>query len=213
MKLIVLAETRDWLAIDKPAGLNVEQLWDYPSVEAEVARYLQAQGVRRPYVGIVHRLDRPVSGVLLLAKKKGILRALNEQFSERLVHKVYQALVEAPPQPAEGELRHWLVKDQKAKRAYAYDQARKEAVEARLRYRLLGRSAGGFLLEVEPLSGKFHQIRVQLAAAGSPIVGDEKYGARPSGRQEEIALRATRLTFTDPATGEKTVVEAPPEWG
>lgn len=207
MSLTVLAETKDWLVIDKPAALNVEQLHDFPSVEAEAARYLQARGLRRPYVGIVHRLDRPVSGLLLLAKKKSTLRALNEQFREKTVRKTYQAVVENPLDPPAGELRHWLVKDQMAKRAHAYEEARKDAVEARLRYRTLGPTADGYLLEIEPLSGKFHQIRVQLAAAGAPILGDEKYGARSTYAPQAIALRATRLVFVDPASGEEKTVE------
>ncbi|MCB0637787.1 MAG: RluA family pseudouridine synthase [Lewinella sp.] len=212
MSLTILAETKDWLAIDKPAGLNVEQLWDYPSVEAEAVAYLRSQGVRHPYVGIVHRLDRPVSGVLLLAKKKSILKALNEQFRERQVTKVYQAVVEAALSPEAGELRHWLVKDQKGKRALAYAQPRQGAVEACLKYQSLGRTSKGYLLEIEPLSGKFHQIRVQLAAAGAPIVGDDKYGARSDYQEDAIALRAVRLVFRDPGSESVVQIEAPLWW-
>ena len=89
MNIEIIAETKWWIAVNKPAGLNVEQLHDFPSVEQWVGAYQIRQGVRKPYVGIVHRLDRPVSGVLLVAKKKSALKILNEQFREKKIGKVY----------------------------------------------------------------------------------------------------------------------------
>ncbi len=206
--LTVIAETKHWIAVNKQAGVNVEQLWDYPSVEKQVSDYLQEQGIRQPYVGIVHRLDRPVSGVLLLAKKKSTLKALNEQFRERQVHKIYWAVVEGQPEQTTGVLQHFLVKDQRLKRAFAYEKMRKGAVDARLSFQLLRKESQTSLLHIEPHSGKFHQIRVQLSTAGYPIVGDEKYGARMTARKSSILLHARALSFIDPQTGEKQVITA-----
>jgi 23S rRNA pseudouridine1911/1915/1917 synthase len=207
----VLWETSGLLAIDKPAGLNVERWPGFPSVEDWAADYLGA-GRRAVFVGIIHRLDRPVSGVLLLAKKKSALLALNEQFRQREVAKSYQALVERPLPEASGELMHWLRKDQVAKRAYAYDAPAPQAQEARIRYRQLEVTPWGVALEIRPDAGKYHQIRVQLAAAGSPIVGDMLYGAQSAFAPDAIALHAASITFFDPAGGQEVTVAAPPPW-
>lgn len=207
--LSVLAETRHWLAINKIAGLNVEQLWDYPSVEADVRQYLQEQGIRKPYVGIVHRLDRPVSGVLLVAKKKSSLKKLNEQFRDRKVHKLYHAVVEGAVADPQGTLTHHLVKDQKNKRAWAFPKPQKGSIEASLDYKVLQIQESTSYLEIRPLSGKFHQIRVQLAASGHPIVGDEKYGSTRPYLPNAIQLHASCLGFFDPVSAEPIHVEAP----
>lgn len=209
----ILHETNQLVVVDKPHGLNVEPLWDYPSVAGEVENLLRQRGIRRPFVGVVHRLDRPVSGVLLLAKKKQALKQLNEQFRDRTVEKTYLAIVESAPPDLDTEPRellHYLRKDQRQKRAQAFDRPAAAAVECRLTYRLLRHSAAAALLEVTPQSGKFHQIRAQLAAAGLPILGDATYGARRAYRPEGIALHAYRLTFTDPHTGERLTATAPP---
>ncbi len=207
----VLWETGSLLAIDKPAGLNVERWPGFSSVEDWVADYLGA-GRRAVFVGIIHRLDRPVSGVLLLAKKKSALLALNEQFRQREVAKSYQALVEQPLPEMSGELVHWLRKDQAAKRAYAYNRPTGQAQEARIYYQQLGVMPLGTALEIRPDAGKYHQIRVQLAAAGSPIVGDALYGAQSTFFPDAIALHAARLTFFDPAGGQEVTVESLPPW-
>jgi 23S rRNA pseudouridine1911/1915/1917 synthase len=200
-ELNILAETQHWIAVNKPAGLNVEQLWDYPSVEQAVKDYLSKPGRKSPYVGIVHRLDRPVSGVLLVAKKKSALKALNEQFAQKLVAKTYWAITEAIPEPAAALLRHYLVKDQLHKRARAFEQPVKKSIAASLDYRTIATHGSFACLEVNPHSGKFHQIRIQLATIGCPILGDEKYGATIKDDPNCIALHARGLTFIDPATG------------
>lgn len=209
MDLPILLESRQYLVINKPAGLNVEQLFDYASVENWVTAYQQRQGIRRPYTGIVHRLDRPVSGALLVAKKKMALKDLNQQFRQRQVRKEYLALVENLPPTPSAKLTHWIMKDQKQKKAVAYDRARKGAVKGELRYQLIEQSDAGYLLKVHPLTGKFHQIRVQLAAIGCPIVGDSKYGSTQPFRKQSIALHAHRLQFLDPLTQEQVEVSAP----
>ncbi|HMQ60880.1 MAG TPA: RluA family pseudouridine synthase [Flavilitoribacter sp.] len=201
--LEILLETDQYLVINKPAGINVERLpHGFPSVEEMVEIYLRGKGVKKPYAGIVHRLDRPVSGVLLVAKKKSVLKMLNEQFRLRKIRKAYQALVFPAPATEKGTLHHWLVKDQKGKRAEAYQAPAEHAKEAFLEFERISISgAGEGLLKVVPSGGQFHQIRVQLAAAGWPILGDEKYGSVKPFHQDAIALHATGLVFEDPVTG------------
>jgi 23S rRNA pseudouridine1911/1915/1917 synthase len=195
--MTILYESPWLLAIDKPAGLSVEQSPHHPSVEAWAAAYLAAQ-TSKPFLGIIHRLDRPVSGVLLLAKKKAALKHLNEQFARREVQKTYLALVEnALPAPS-GTLVHWLRKDLPHKKALVFNQSVKDAVECRLDYQFKERVGEYSLLEIQLHTGKFHQIRAQLAAIGCPILGDEKYGATTPYPHNTIALHAWQLTFRNP---------------
>ena len=204
----IIKETKHWLAVNKPAGLNVEQLWDYPSVEAQMKNYLQGQHQREPYLGVVHRIDRPVSGVLLMAKKKSALRHLNQQFADRKVQKVYWAMCLGIPPDKEGTLIHYLQKDQKNKRGEAFSEARPGAVLAELKYSVIQVRGKVSLLEIHPLSGKFHQIRIQLASIGCPLIGDEKYGGPAGPQPDEIALHARQLLFVDPLSGQETTILA-----
>lgn len=206
--LDILAETNQWIALNKPASVNVEQLWDYPSVEQMVRDYLEKPGRKPPYVGVVHRLDRPVSGVLLMAKKKSTLKALNEQFAQKKVEKKYWAITEAIPQPPVGDIQHFLVKDQLNKRAKAYDKAVKKSIPAKLSYQTCFTDGLFSGLEIQPHSGKFHQIRVQLAAIKCPILGDQKYGATQTDMPDCIALHARSLKFIDPISGQVQYIEA-----
>lgn len=204
----IIKETKHWLAVNKPAGLNVEQLWDYPSVETQIKNYLKGVHAREPYLGIVHRIDRPVSGVLILGKKKSALRHLNQQFADRKVQKVYWAMCWGVPPEKEGTLIHYLQKDQKNKCAVAFSAARPGAVLAELKYRLIQVKGKLSQLEIRPISGKFHQIRVQLASIGCPLLGDVKYGGPASTSPNEIALHARQLVFIDPLTAQEETVLA-----
>jgi len=195
--LTIIRETQQWIAVNKPSGLNMEQLWDYPSVEAEVRKYLQGSHTREPFVGIVHRLDRPVSGVLLFAKKKSTLKFLNEQFAQRTVQKIYWAVTEGLPTAPAGTLTHYLVKDQKNKRALAFINKVPQSSRATLSYQVLETANDRALLEIKPLEGKYHQIRVQLVAANFPILGDHKYGAQMVDTDQTIALHARSIFFHD----------------
>ena len=205
----VLFETAQLLVVHKPCGLVVERdPHGYASVEEWAFRYLSGKTRKPPFVGIVHRLDRPVSGVLLIAKKKSALKALNRQFEVRSVEKTYLAVVEKAPEKPQGELKHWIVKDPKNKRAHIVQEGAKDASPAQLTYKLLEtRPDGTALLEVHPLTGKYHQIRVQLAAIGCPIIGDEKYGATRAYHPDCIALQAWKLKFRDPVTEEEIEVK------
>lgn len=209
--MTILYESSWLLAIDKPAGLLVEKSPYYPSVEVWAEEYI-AQQTQKPFVGIVHRLDRPVSGVLLLAKKKAALKDLNAQFSQHQIQKIYLALVEAlPPKPAD-VLVHWLKKDLKNKKALVFNKPTKDAVECRLDYHLREKIGPYQLLEIHLHTGKFHQIRAQLAAIGCPIIGDEKYGATIPYQPESIALHAWKLTTYDLLTQLPLTMEATPNF-
>ncbi|MEM8526477.1 MAG: RNA pseudouridine synthase [Bacteroidota bacterium] len=202
-KLDIIKETKHWLAINKQAGLIVERSpYETPTIETLVEEYLSQQ-YRNPYIGIVHRLDRVTSGVLIVAKKKSVLRKLNEQFRERSVQKIYFAIVENEPAQQEATLKHWLEKDQKNKRAIIHEEQVGNSSEVELTYQVKEKLELGYLLEIKPKTGKFHQIRAQLAAIGCPILGDEKYGAKTNYINKAIALHARKLTIEDTSTEEK----------
>jgi 23S rRNA pseudouridine1911/1915/1917 synthase len=213
--LPIIAEGQRWVAINKPAGIGVEQHFDYDTVEKRALAQFQRSGATKaPYVGIVHRLDRPVSGALLLARNKSTLVALNQLFAERKVEKTYWALVKETPPKESGRLRHWLLRDQFGKKAIASKRPIPNAKEANLDYQVVRNTEKGCLLEIKPITGKFHQIRVQLATAGFPIVGDSHYGSDRPFSPNCIALHARELSFPDPATGKtvKITADLPASW-
>lgn len=205
----ILVEHNHWMAINKPAGLIVERSsFEAETIEALAWKHLQQQ-YAKPYLGIVHRLDRVTSGVLLLAKRKSALRRLNLQFQEKQVRKTYLAVCTQAPATPSGELVHWLWKDQKNKRAEVYDHPGADRLEVRLSYKHLKNTAVGHLLEIRPGTGKFHQIRAQLAAIGCPIIGDVKYGGAVR-EDRKILLHAWKLHFNDPQTQVPIEVQAAP---
>lgn len=191
----VCFENADFLVIHKTPGVNVERSpYGYPSTEEEVAQYLG--GKTSKFVGVVHRLDRPVSGLLLMAKKPGVLRTLNNLFAEKKVFKEYTALTQSPPSDSFGVLQHWLTRTEDRKRAVASSEPIEGYQQACLEYK-----TGSFrdtLTEwtIHPMQGRYHQIRIQLATAGCPILGDEIYGGERWPHTNQIALCATRLRFT-----------------
>lgn len=213
MTISIIRETPSWLAVNKPAGIQVERNPFGPSVESLAYGHLKLKK-RNPYVGIVHRLDRVTTGLVLVAKKKSILRQLNEQFRLREVQKTYLAMVEGVPAEGEATLTHWLVKDLNEKRARVAPKNSDKAFECILSYRLLRKEEDGrTLLEIRPLTGKYHQIRAQLAAIGCPVVGDMHYGAKEEYHPNHIQLHAWKLEFFDPKREERLELEAPPpEW-
>ena len=212
--LTVLLEGHRWVVVSKPAGIATERHFDHDTVEARAQVQWKRPGSEKPaFVGIVHRLDRPVSGALLLARNKSTLRALNEAFAAGRTRKVYWALTAGPlPRPA-GQLTHYLHRDRTGRRALAATRPLPGAKESTLSYRLLRRVDDDYLYEVRPRTGRFHQIRVQLATAGASIIGDVSYGSDRFAEPHTIRLHARSLSFTTPA-GEKISVTAPlpPGW-
>lgn len=167
------------------------------------------------FLGVVHRLDRPVSGLVVFARTSKALARLNQMFAQGQVHKTYWAIVGIPsgttPPPTDDwqELTHWLTRNEQQNKSYAHHHAMPGAKEARLRYRILSRGDRYQLLEVQLLTGRHHQIRCQLAAQGLPIRGDLKYGARRSNPDGSISLLSRRVEFEHPVSHQTIVVNAP----
>lgn len=165
------------------------------------------------FLGLPHRLDRPVGGVMVLARTSKALSRLNEQFKNREVEKVYTALVHGQPAEREAELVHYLVKDAMTNITKAYNAAKGDAKKAVLRYEWLQSKGGISLLTIHPETGRPHQIRVQLSAMACPIVGDVKYGAKAEKGLEGIALQASSLRFMHPVKKIPLRFDAPePVW-
>lgn len=213
----ILLEDNHCLAVNKPAGLLSQgdetghpSLVDWAQADLK-ARYLKPGNV---YVGLVHRLDRPVSGVVLLAKTSKAAARLSAQFREGTIAKVYRAIVEGVVGEDEGEWADTLRKDRGRNVVEVVAEAETEGGQAAsLAYRVVGRGGRRTLLELRPTTGRGHQLRVQLASRGFPILGDRKYGAKSivdaADGGHRIALHARSLTFTHPTTAAVLSVEAP----
>ena len=161
------------------------------------------------FIGVVHRLDRPVSGIVLFAKTSKALPRLNEMFKNGEVKKTYWAIVKNCPAQPEGELVHYLLRNEKQNKSYAYDKEVKDSKKAILDYKLIGRSQNYYLLEVNLQTGRHHQIRCQLAKIGCPIKGDLKYGSPRSNPDGSICLHSRRVSFIHPVSKELIELEAP----
>jgi 23S rRNA pseudouridine1911/1915/1917 synthase len=163
-----------------------------------------------PFLGLVHRLDQPVTGVVLFAKNPEALKRMNEIFQKRQVKKVYWAVTDVPPPGDAGTLEHFLVFSPGKNKSYAHAASGKGAKKAVLRYRLAGKTDRYFLVEIELVTGRHHQIRAQFAAVGCHVKGDLKYGAARSDPGGGIHLHARSLEFTHPITGKAVKITAPP---
>jgi 23S rRNA pseudouridine1911/1915/1917 synthase len=217
---VILFEDNHCLAVAKPAPLLTQGVptGPIPTLEAEVKAYLK-EHYHKPgnvYLGIPHRLDRPVSGVVLFARNTKAARRLAEQFQQRQVTKVYWAAVEGTVTPDEGKWADWLLKIADEARAERTSPDTPGARHAVLSYRTLCRGSDCTLLEIRPETGRMHQIRIQAAARGWPVCGDVLYGAHtPFGppaewpRDRIIALHASSLTFLHPIRYEPITVTAP----
>ncbi|MBR3449350.1 MAG: RNA pseudouridine synthase [Bacteroidales bacterium] len=215
----ILFEDNHLLILNKRVGEIVQgdKTGDEPLCETLKAFIAQRDG--KPghvFMGVPHRLDRPVSGIAVFAKTSKCLERLNAMFRDGDVHKTYWALTCARPEPAEGELRHWLTRNEKQNKSYATpDDGRRHPADAklaRLRYRVLRDTDRYHLVEVELLTGRHHQIRCQLSVIGCPIKGDLKYGAPRSNPDGGISLHARSITFEHPVRHESLTVEAPVDW-
>lgn len=215
MELKVLYEDNHLIAVYKPAGILVqEDKTGDPSLLDQVKYYLKNK-YHKPgnvYLGLIHRLDRPVSGIILFAKTSKGASRLSEQFREHEVEKVYHALVVGKPKESKMTLVHYLVKDKVINKTSAHESDTAEAQEAVLHYEVVKSNNKYSLLKIKLGTGRSHQIRAQLAAIGCPIVGDVKYGGEDTG--EQLYLMATSLKFKK-ATEDEGVelnLNVPEEW-
>jgi len=214
-ELVVLHEDNHVLAVDKPAGLlSQADLTGDLDVLTLARRMIKLRDAKpgNVYLGLVHRLDRPVAGVMILAKTSKAAARLSRQLRDRAMRKTYRAVVEGSPEPGEAELRHRLVRDRDARRTRVAspDETAREAV---LGYRVLASRGDASLVEVDLVTGLPHQIRAQLAAAGHPVFGDRKYGGARRVADGRVALHARSIEFEHPVRRERVIVESrTPAW-
>jgi 23S rRNA pseudouridine1911/1915/1917 synthase len=218
----ILFEDYHLIAVNKPAPLLTQAPPTVPSLEARVKAYIKAKHAKPAgvYLGIPHRLDRPVSGVVVFARNTKAAQRVHSQFQERAVTKVYWAAVEGAVSPESGVWEDWVRKVAEESKAVKAAEGEPGAKHAALSYRVLQRFAGGTLVELTPRTGRMHQLRVQSAWRGHPVYGDVMYGgSRPFGppwenpRDKVIALHARRLTIRHPVTKAELTFEAPlPEY-
>lgn len=208
----ILYEDNHIIAINKSSSdiVQGDKTGDKPLVDT-VREYLKERYSKsgNVFCGVVHRLDRPVSGVVLFAKTSKALARLNEMLREHEIKKKYWAIVVKPPQEQEATLKHYLVRNERQNKSYAYTTEKKDSKLAVLHYVTIGKSERYTLLEVDLHTGRHHQIRCQLAAVGAVIKGDLKYGAPRSNPDGSISLHARSVEFVHPVRKELVIITAP----
>lgn len=208
----VIYEDNHIIIVSKSSGEIVQgdKTGDIPLTET-VKAYIKEKYAKpgEVFLGVTHRLDRPVSGLVVYARTSKGLSRMDELFRKGDVEKTYLAIVKNRPPKSADELRHWIVRNEKQNKSYAYDSEKVGSKEARLRYRLVGISDRYCLLEVRLLTGRHHQIRCQLAKIGCPIKGDLKYGAERSNPDGSISLHSWRVRFEHPVSHIEVDVKAP----
>lgn len=210
--MLPLYEDNHIIIVSKRSGEIVQgdKTGDEPLSET-VKQYIKEK-YHKPgnvFLGVVHRLDRPVWGLVVFAKTSKALTRLNKMFKEGQVHKTYWAITKNAPPEEEGVLTDWLVRNERQNKSYAHPQEVPNAKKAVLKYRVIAHSDRYHLIEVNLLTGRHHQIRCQLANMGCAIKGDLKYGAPRSNPDGSISLLARRITFVHPVSKENIVVDAP----
>ncbi len=199
------------LLCNKHAGLMVEpDRNNFPNLLQQVKQYLkETTSTKLPYTQHLHRLDRPVSGIVLFTKKKEYLRNLSEQFAQRTVSKYYIALTDKTPEQITGVLEHWHRKEKK--KAVLVPENTEFAKYIKLEY-AVNPFGVNFLWKIKLHTGKFHQIRAQLASLGCPILGDSLYGSTIAYKPNSIALHASMLKIKHPVSNQQMIVESEPDF-
>jgi len=216
--LKVLYEDNHLIAVNKPGGWLVQgdKTGDIPLSEY-VKQYIKKR-YKKPgdvFLGVIHRLDRPVSGVVVFARTSKALTRMNKLFHDREVDKLYWAITNKKPDPLEGELVHFLAKHTGRNVTTAYTNPKtiekKKAKRSVLNYKMIARLGGHVLIEVNPITGRSHQIRVQLSEIGCPIRGDLKYGFNRWNEDSNINLHCRKLSFIHPVKKERITIKADPK--
>ncbi|MBO7051685.1 MAG: RNA pseudouridine synthase [Prevotella sp.] len=211
--MTVLYEDNHVIIVNKESGEIVQGDKTGDTPLSDIVKQWIKEKYAKPgnvFLGVVHRLDRPVSGVVVFAKTSKALSRLNTMFSgHEEVRKTYWAISANRPTADEGTLAHWLIRNEKQNKSYAYDREVPRSKKAILRYRVVGSSERYHLIEVELLTGRHHQIRCQLSKIGCPIRGDLKYGAKRSNPDGSISLLAREIEFVHPVSREVVKVTAP----
>ncbi len=211
----ILFEDNHLLIVNKQPGQLVQgdKTGDEPLVDT-LKTYIKEK-YNKPgnvFLGVVHRLDRPTSGIVVFARTSKSLERLNKLFKDRDVKKTYWAVVKNPPPKQKDTLIHHLVRNEKKNKSFAYNRPEKYSKEAKLTYRLIKQLDNYYLLEVELHTGRHHQIRVQLSSIGCPIKGDLKYGFDRSNKDGSIHLHARELQFVHPVKKESIhIIASPPK--
>ena len=213
----ILFEDNHLIAVNKPAGWLVQGDQTGDKTLADFVKEYIKDRYNKPgdvFLGIIHRIDRPVSGVVVFARTSKALERMNRLFQERKVKKTYWAVTAERPEPIEGKLEHYLLKDHQKNKTKAYTQIGRRTAKAKLStldYHLLASIGDNHLLEVNPHTGRPHQIRVQLSTLGTPIKGDLKYGYRKPNVDASIHLHSRKLSFIHPVKKEPVeIVGNPP---
>jgi len=208
----IVFEDNHLILVNKKAGVpsQGDNTGDKPLVE-HVREYIKVtyQKPGNVFTGLIHRIDRPVSGLVMLSKTSKALERMNKAFQDHKINKTYWAIVKKRPEKPEGKLVHWLTRDTQKNKTKAHSKEVNGSQRAELDYKLLASIDNYHLLEIKPLTGRQHQIRVQLAAMGCPIKGDLKYGFDRSNKDGSICLHARGLTFEHPVQNESMTFEAP----
>jgi 23S rRNA pseudouridine1911/1915/1917 synthase len=204
-ELKIIYQDKQLLVVNKPQGIVTEYEPHLNfTLESLALNYIRSQEKypQKCFIGVPHRLDRPVSGVVLFSKKKSVLKMLMEIFAKREIEKTYWAVVENKPAKAEDELQNWLVKNTEIRKAIIHNHEVKDAMRVVLRYKFISQNEHGSLLEIKLITGKFHQIRAQLAHIGCPIIGDAHYGSTKPHKENAVCLHARELKLLHPITQE-----------
>lgn len=211
--LEILYEDNHIIAINKRSSdiVQGDKTGDIPLNEI-VKKYIKIK-YNKPgdvYLGTIHRIDRPVSGIVLFAKTSKALERLNKMFKEKTIQKTYWAIVKNQPEKEEAHLIHFLKKNEKNNKSSAFIKEKGEAKKSELKYRVIHKFDNFFLLEITPYTGRHHQIRVQLSAINCPIKGDLKYGFNRSNKDASISLHARKIEFMHPVKQEPISIIANP---
>ena len=219
MHLQVLYEDNHLIAVNKPANVLVHGDRTGDRTLADMVKSYIKDRYNKPgdvFLGVIHRLDRPASGVVVFARTSKALERMNKLFAEWQIEKVYWIITSERPDPIEGELKHFILKDKSRNVSKAFDTQSRRAAGAKsseLSYKLLGGIGSNFLVEVRPKTGRPHQIRVQFSKAGWPIRGDLKYGAKKPLPDGSICLHCRKLSFIHPVKKVPVTIEAEKPYG